>query len=77
MAEINRGKKEQEINKHLNGLFDDRYTEELKVQRKKKSIFIKSVLMSLMRLLILQKQQQVVYQPNQILLNYILKMLLL
>lgn len=41
MTEINRGKKEQEINKHLNSLFDERYTEELKVQRKKKEYFHK------------------------------------
>ncbi len=41
MTEINRGKKEQEINNHLNSLFDERYAEELKVQRKKKEYFHK------------------------------------
>ncbi|EKQ5825854.1 hypothetical protein P5776_004390 [Vibrio parahaemolyticus] len=41
MTEINRGKKEQDIKKHLNSLFDERYTEELKIQRKKKEYFHK------------------------------------
>ncbi|EPZ5421468.1 hypothetical protein ACXOL9_003889 [Vibrio parahaemolyticus] len=41
MTEINRGKKDQEVNKHLNSLFDDRYTEELKHQKTKKEFFQK------------------------------------
>lgn len=41
MAEINRGKKEKEISKHLNSLFDERYLEELKIQKTKKEYFQK------------------------------------